>query len=135
MTEKYSTGPNERGISTAQIDNFAEQLNNLTETEIRDMSDFLYGTLVPTLANNAVVIHEVIFVYAVFMLIKMRLKESVILPTSSTIKFVDESIHDSIDYHYFDDHNRRRYINGVVRKMFDLFLKHSSKIYPSISDN
>lgn len=137
MTNITSPNPNNGILSTDEINSFMKYLCELDEEQLIHLSTLLYGTLIPTLANNRVVDHKFIFVHSLFMLIRMWLNQLLDLPYTHKIPivFFDERVMSNVYYYYYEDESRREYIDKVLTSVFKVFLLNSATIYPTISSN
>jgi hypothetical protein len=122
-------------LSTAEIDNFLKQVGKLGGTQLRQLSDFLYGTLAPTLLSNRLVPHELTYLYALFLFIKMWQQDPGVFRAPTIRHFLDLSMYDNLEYYYFDDTERRKYIREILDQFFNLLQKNASAISPSACDN
>jgi hypothetical protein len=128
MSESFSMDSQDDILTTVEITHFWDYLHARTKEQLKEVSDLLYGTIVPTLANNRVISHELTFVCALFLFMDMWVRDPSTFPNPAAIRFDDQSVFNNISYHYCDK-SRQKYIDSVLARMFNLFLRNSKEIY------
>lgn len=120
MTDVSSEDMPNGVLSNADIEKFREHLHSLRFEELKELNWFIYGVLAPTIANNRVVPHDVVFVTVLFILVRAWSEDPANYLTPRAINYHRDTLLLFNVRHYCHNLKRQRYIGEVLGDMFHL---------------
>ena len=107
-------------LSNADIEKFREHLHSLRFEELKELNWYIYAVIAPTIANNRVVPHDVVFVTVLFILVRAWFNDPQNYVTPRAINYHRDTILLLNVRHYCHNLKRQRYVGEVLGEMFYL---------------